>query len=120
MPLYQRVYIPHDVLLQPQPSYVKTVHLYGFVKLNSPGELADTFVWCSPQPVLAHVFQVGWTADFAEEATEQQMEEWNNNNCEVDDTSSDYDVNAILPHLTGDPFDADDDDDAREEAQSNW
>lgn len=104
MPIYQRVTMP----VESGESYA--LELYGVVAIID-GEPERTYC-CSMTPSV-WVEGVGWYSDCD---TMEQREE-----VESGEVYSGYfEVPAVKSALCGEPFEADDLDDAREEASCNW
>ncbi len=95
MQTYQRVYIP----------VTEDDQLYGFVRLAGNGEPEQTYC-CSLTPSV-------WVEAIG----------WNSGDENADDYPPDsgyFSVGVVKARASGDPFEAEDDDDAREECQGNW
>ena len=114
MPLYQRITVP-------QPDFSKDGvkwHLYGFVELNPDKTPVGTHC-CSLTPSY-FVHAVGWSLDFPEDWDQDRQDEYSNEANVGEDDSGYYD-RRVLTHLHKEaPWEAENDDEAREEASGNW
>ena len=113
---YQRVLIPMLDWYRgwgpsPQPPSRPT-HLYGIVRIID-GEPERTY--CCSTTASVWVQAIGWEVG----CPDGQVDRLDNDNWEAPEDGY-YSVRDVKAGLTGAVFDAEDDDDAREEAQGNW
>jgi hypothetical protein len=104
------------------PKDTPAVDYYGFIELED-GMPAGRFVYCSPRPILAPVAFIGWCARWPEDTPDNVREDWDDQHGHEGGPECgvwDFRVEAVMESLAGAPFEADNNEDAREEAQGNW
>jgi len=106
MPFYDRVRIPCHPSSCDYP-----LGLYGFVETDAEGKPLHTYV-CSMTPSV-YVQSVAWEVDCDDDAIREEIE------CSEIEHGTYYSVSAVRAGLDGHVFEADDDDDAREECSAN-
>jgi hypothetical protein len=115
---YQRVLIPipHSEPYPDDGEGPSSLSFYGIIRLID-GDPERTYC-CSLTPSV-FVQAIGWSPEWPEGTDDDTREEFDSNNCEGPSDSY-FTLSAVARSLHGEPFDADDDDDAREEAHGNW